>query len=175
MVTFKSINFKVWILLCGKNRQILSREVLRSFIWMVTHWYFIHRPVVTTEYNTETGTTRKCCSFEWPHTRVLSTDPKLEHLRAENKRYHVKLLLNSFYLNSCTPRFHLLTLKIEQPCTASIKASDESAVKNPLIHVGVKGLESVISVWVLCWTNSNGIVARWSKIFLYDGSVKKPT
>ena len=47
---------------------------------------------------------------EWYRFRILSQTEKLEQ---QNKQYHGKELLSSFYLNGHTLGFHLQTQKIE--------------------------------------------------------------
>ena len=42
---------------------------------------------------------------------------EVNHLRTENTKYHMKVLLNSFHLNGHTLGFHPQTLKLEPPCT----------------------------------------------------------
>ena len=60
-------------------------------------------------------------SFEWSHTRVLSTlslKSSENHLVQHNTQYHMKVLLNSFHLNGLTLGFDPQTKKLEPVAAA---------------------------------------------------------
>jgi len=63
----------------------------------------------------------KQLTFRWLHSGnldVLSTGFTENHPFERYKQYHMKGLLNSFYLNGHTLGFHPQTQKLEPPCTA---------------------------------------------------------